>query len=1090
MPSPPNLNLFTSNRLEILSVFLSEILKTPLSSPFTPEIVVVQSKGMERWISMEIANRHGVCANISFPFPNPFVYEHVFRNVLPDIPDSSPFDRETMTWKIMGWLPALAHQPEFEDVRHYLGSERNDLKCLQLARKIAYTFDQYLLYRPEMIMKWQSGEDDGWQAILWRKVAEGNEAHHAPALRRAFLSRMDDLDPSPGSLPERVAVFGVSTLPPFHLEIFNALSRFCEVNLFIMNPCPQPWGDVLSGRKKRAIEKKAGDLDRGLLHLDVGNPLLAVLGELGRDFFDRLAEMSPQEESAFIDPVETDDSLLAMIQSDILNLREVGGADDEPRDVDPSDDAIRIHICHGPMREIEVLHDHLLDLFQNDPDLRPRDVLVMMPDIETYGPYVQAVFDRPRNDPRRIPFSIADRSFRSESRIVDAFLRILDLLGGRYEAATVLAILETPAVRARFDLTASDLDRIRTWIVETRIRWGIDAENRRDHGLPGFSENTWRAGLDRLLLGAALPGGGERMFQSILPYDAIEGEETETLGRFITFCERIFEVVEGFKPPRDPGRWAEDLLAAVDALFRPEDDAETEFRALRQALRELADASTRAGFDGDVDFQAIRDLLQNRLGDQGFGYGFITGGVTFCKTLPMRSIPFPVICMVGMNGDISPRRDTAPGFDLIFRKPRPGDRSARGDDRYLFLESILSARKKLYISYVGQSIRDNSVIPPSVLVSELVDYIRKGFTTPDGDLVDDHVLTRHRLQGFNPAYFDASDDARLFSYSGDRRRTARSLASPRQDPKPFFRAGLSPAGDERRTLSVDDLASFLCNPARYLLNRRLGIRLGGEDEALEETEPFMTEGLEKYWIEQALVDRMVRGGDGDDLLRLESARGNLPHGMVGRCAFDKLRRGAADFAQRLGEYLIDDKLENLTVDLSIGEFRLTGRVRDIYPNWLLRYRYAGVKAEDRLRAWVQHLALNAARAPGYPAESLLIGLEGKDRKWALLKYAPVEAPRAILETLLTLYWDGLTRPLHFFPKSAWAFAELFIQKGKDRDKAVSAARNKWRPSGDRGFPEADDPYYDRCFGETEPIDEAFEDLAVKVFQPLMASMEN
>ncbi len=626
--------------------------------------------------------------------------------------------------------------------------------------------------------------------------------------------------------------------------------------------------------------------------------------------------------------------------------------------------------------------------------------------------------------------------------------------------------------------------------MDTRIRWGIDADNRRDHGLPGFSENTWQAGLDRLLLGTALPGGGERMFGSILPYDAIEGDETETLGRFITFCERVFDAVEGFKPPRDPARWADDLLAAVDALFHPEDDAETEFQALRQSLRELAEASGRAGFKGDVDFPAIRGLLQNRLGDQGFGYGFITGGVTFCKTLPMRSIPFPVICMVGMNGDVYPRRDTAPGFDLIFRKPRPGDRSARGDDRYLFLESILSARKKLYISYVGQNIRDNSVIPPSVLVSELIDYIQKGFTRPDGDLIDDHALTRHRLQGFNPAYFDAAEDARLFSYSEDRCRTARSLASSRQEPESFFRTGLSPAADEWRTLSLDDLASFLCNPARFLLNRRLGIQLGSEEEAMEETEPFTTAGLEKYWIEQALVDRMVRGGDGGDLFLLESAKGSLPHGMVGRCAFDGLRRGAADFSQRLGQYLTDDKLDNLPVDLSIGEFRLLGRVRDLYPNWLLRYRYAGIKAEDRLRAWVQHLALNAAQTPGYPAESLLIGLEGKNKKWALLKYAPVETPQAILETLLKMYWDGLTRPLHFFPRSAWAYAEKLIRKGEDRGKAMAAARNTWRPSGDWGFPEADDPHYDRCFGETDPLDETFEDLAAMVFEPLIAAMED
>lgn len=1083
MPMLNNLNLYTSNRLEILAVLLSNILNTPLKSPFAPEIIVVQSKGMERWVSMEIARSQGVCANVRFPFPNPFVYENIFRKLLPDLPETSPFDRETMTWKLMGLLLEMADKPGFSEVRHYLGSERDDLKRLQLAERIAYAFDQYLTYRPDMILKWQDGEDDTWQAILWRKVAEGNESSHPPALRRAFFRRLESLEPSSDLLPQRVSVFGVSTLPPFHLSIFEALSQVCEVNLFLMNPCQEFWGDILSSREMRRAERKAGDEDRRSLHLDSGNPLLAAMGGLGRDFFDRLAEMSPQETPAFMDSEETLNSLLAAIQSDILNLRDAGCGEDGPRLVDPADDSIRVHVCHSPMREIEVLHDYLLDLFNTHPDLEPRHVLVMMPDIETYAPYVQAVFDRPRNDPRRIPFSIADRSYRTESRIIDAFLRILDLWGGRFEAAQVLAILEIPAVRARFDLTQTDLDRIRRWVLKTRIRWGVDARHRQSHGLPGFSENTWQAGLDRLLLGVAMAGEGEAMFGAILPYDEMEGEETEVLGRFMTFCNTLFGFVEGWKRPRSPVQWAQNLRNGVDALFRPQDDSELEFQALQKAFSNMTESGGRAGFDGAVEFPAIRGLMRNRLGREGFGYGFIAGGVTFCKTLPMRSIPFPVICMAGMNGDVYPRRDPAPGFDFISCNPRPGDRSARNDDRYLFLESILSARQKLYVSYTGQSIRDNSVVPPSVLVSELIDYIEKGFELPDGKIIDDAVLVRHRLQAFNQDYFCASTDARLFSFDNEHCRTAQSLVLPRHAPEPFFQTKLPPAEEDRRTVSIDDLASFLSNPARYLLNQRLGVRLGSEDDALEETEPFSTEGLEKYWIEQALVERMVRGVQANDLFYLESAKGSLPHGSVGKCAFDNLCQGAENFARRLGDFMKDGPLESLPVDLSIGDFQLVGRIQGLYSKRLIRHRYANVKPADRLQIWVRHLALNSVRADGYPKESLLAGLEKK--QWIALTYGAVKTPEHHLEILLSLYWEGLTRPIHFFPKSAWAFAEELFKKGKDRDAALSAARKAWQPSGDYGYPEADDPHYERCLGETDPLDEEFMDLAVKVFGPLM-----
>ena len=1088
MPSSPNLNLFTSNRLEILSVFLSEILKTPLSSPFTPEIVVVQSKGMERWISMEIAKYHGVCANFRFPFPNPFVYEDVFRNVLPDVPETSPFDRESMTWKIMGLLPELADRPGFSEIRHYLGSEENDLKRLQLSERIAYTFDQYLLYRPDMILNWQSGEEDGWQAVLWRKLVAGHESHHAPALRRRFFRRLEALKTSAAeSLPERVAVFGVSTLPPFHMTVFEALSRVCEVNFFILNPCGEYWGDILSGREMRRIEKRAGDKDRRSLHLHQGNSLLAGMGGLGRDFFDRMEETDHLTSRAdFFDPGVADGTILNCLQSDILNLQEADGAEDGRRLVDPADESIRVHSCHSPMREIEALHDHLLDLFERHPGLGPKDVLVMTPDIETYGPYVRAVFDRPRGDPHRIPFSIADRSYRSESRIIDTFLRLLDLWGGRYEATEVLAILETPAVRAAFDLTEPDLDRIREWVRETRIRWGIDADHRRRHGLPGYAENTWRAGLDRLLLGVALPSGGRKMFDSILPYDDLEGEETEILGRFVTYCRRFFDLVEGFHRRRSPGEWSDHLLKAAGDLFRTKEETEPEFRVLRENLRNLADSVTRAGFESAVDFPAIKAYLQSRLTDQGFGYGFITGGVTFCKTLPMRSIPFPVICMVGMNSDAYPRRDAAPGFDLIARNPRPGDRSVRNDDRYLFLESILSARQQLYISYVGQSMRDNSVIPPSVLVSELMDAIRKGFRLSGGDIIDDRVAVRHRLQAFSPAYFDPETDPRLFSYSEENCRTARQLISPRQEPTPFFRTELPDPSAERRSVNLDDLGRFLCNPARFLLNTRLGIYLGDGEAAMEETEPFGVTGLERYGLAQTLVEQAVHGPcDAQTVMSLERAAGRLPHGGVGRCVFEDLRRETGEFAEKTAGLLAADRLDSPPVDLVIEAFHLTGRVRDICPDRLIRYRYAALKAEDRLRIWIQHLALNAVGEAGYPRESLLIGLE--NGKWAAWEYGPVDNPIEHLDRLLSLYWKGLKRPLHFFPRCAWIYAEETLRNGKSPDEALGAAKDAWRPAYEGKWAEADEPHYHRCFGERDPLDDEFMALAVEVFGPLIAA---
>ena len=420
----PGLKLFTSNRLEILAERLAEQFRPPLPSPFESEIILVQSKGMERWLSMELARHHGICANYRFPFPNRFVYD-VFKKVIPDLPESSPFDPWVMTWKIMRLLPACLKRKGFESLRVYLGDERSSLKRFQLSSRIADTFDQYLVFRPEMILEWDQGAGDHWQAILWRELAKGDEKKHRAGLQKAFFEALRNNSVDLKNLPTRISVFGISALPPFHIEILSALSKFIDVNLFLMNPCREYWSDITSGREMKRIAEKMqkGDKVPKDLPLEKGNSLLASMGALGREFFNQIYGLGCDDQGVSVDSGE--ESLLRAIQSDILNLRDRSG--DARSKITESDDSIRIHSCHSPMREIEVLQDCLLALFEGDPDLRPRDILVMAPEIRIYAPFIQAVFSLPADDPRRIPFSVADRGVREEGSLIDAFLNFLAL---------------------------------------------------------------------------------------------------------------------------------------------------------------------------------------------------------------------------------------------------------------------------------------------------------------------------------------------------------------------------------------------------------------------------------------------------------------------------------------------------------------------------------------------------------------------------------------------------------------------------------------------------------------------------------------
>lgn len=1098
-----HVHLHISNRVEILVAELSALFETPLSNPLAPEIVIVQSKGMERFIHLELARRNGISANIRFPFPNAFIRE-LFQTLLAGIPGESPFDREVLVWRIIehieehleGALPDGLGHPAFRPLRRYLQGEEGELKRFKLAEKIANLFDQYLLFRREWIAEWEAGSrDDGWQSLLWNRLADGYRGMHRAALGDRLIETLRNDETAAEKLPERLCVFGLSTLPPFFIDLFDAISRRRPVHLFLMNPCSDYWGDLLSRSEKRTVVRKAAEkgVDESQLHIDEGNGLLASLGRVGRDFFDMLNEKETVITDHFRDPRDERKGLLAALQSDILRRIERPLADDGTLSVDESDRSIQIHVCHGPMREVEVLYDRLLDMFERDKTLSPGDVVVMTPEIETYAPYIQAVFDVPADDPRRIPFSIADQGLRAESRLIDAFLRLLDLNTARFTVSEVLSILENPAVYPRFGLGEADLETVRRWIRETRIRWGIDGKMRERLGLPGVEENTWRAGLDRLMLGYAMSGGSgaEAMFEEIVPFDALEGVESEVLGQFLEFTEGLFALARSLAKPRPLSEWTAMLMAVPDTFLVSSEETAEEMRTLRGVLGELSEMERRSGFREPVGVRVVASHLSRQLNQDLFGIGFMTGGVTFCAMLPMRSIPFRVIGMIGMNGDTFPRHVRPPGFDLMARHPQRGDRSSRNDDRYLFLETLLSARDVLYISYVGQSIQDNSEIPPAVPVSELIDAIHTGFTL-NGKSPTDHVITRHRLQAFSPAYFEPSsegDAARLFSYSDINLKAARRMRAPRENPTPFFSGPLSPADDAFKTVSIDQLRRFFKHPAKYLLNRRLGIYLESGGEVLEEEEPFDVGGLEAYQMGDFLVEKRLSGAEPAALFDFKQRLGELPHGVIGRSVYEARCEEIEPFAAAVAPYLKGNPLEPAEIDLELGGFRLTGRIARLFTEAVFRYRYADIKGKDLTDAWIPHLALAAHDAPGLPQTTVLIGRN------KTLRLNPTTDAGALLLDLLNLYWEGLHEPLPIFPKSTWAYAEFRFLKGKDRTTAVGNAQRIW--NNYRGA-ESKDLHLSHCFGHLLTPDDpkgealfgdAFVGVAERLFGPIFDHLE-
>ncbi len=1091
-----------SNRTEALVNELARLVARPAAGPFVPECIVVQGRGMERWLSMELARRLGLWAHPDFPFPRNLIERALAAVLGPQETASRCFAPEILLWSIADLLPRHLGHPEFVSLRTYLHSDERAGRRIELARRIADTFDQYVVYRPDMVLNWERGADTHWQAVLWRALIARHGSHHIAARTQALLTALQRRSVTLEGLPPRVSVFGLSTLAPLYLQVLDALARHLEVHLFLLSPSSQYWADTRSRREQlRALMKEPTfpDAPATDLHFEEGHPLLASLGRVGRDFQQELERTVDYQETGrdlYEDPGTA--TMLTALQSDILDLRHRGAGAEAPLAFPQADASIRIHSCHGPMREVEVLHDQLLALFENDPTLQPRDVAVLSPAIDTYAPYIDAVFGVGAHR-ASIPYRIADRAVRATDDVIAAFLTLLTILRGRLTANELVDLLGLIAVRERFGIVAEELDLLRRWVRASGIRWGSDSDHRLAEEQPSITENTWRFGLDRLLLGYATPGDAQHLFAGVLPYDDLEGNEAELLGRLAEFCETLFRFQRALQAPRPLHSWCDNLTHLLAAMVASTRDTAHQHREIQTALTDLAEQARLGQFTEAIDFDSVQTQLAAALERTAPGRAFLTGGVTFCALVPMRSVPFRVVCLLGMNDADFPRTQRPLGFDLVAQKPRPGDRSTRDDDRYLFLEALLSARERLIISYVGQDIRDNTPIPPSVLVSELLDVLQESF----GPILDS-VLFRHPLQAFSPKYFSGDDSSPLFSYARRNFEGARALCGPLATPQPFLPGPLpldavATASAAPDAVTLEELVRFFENPTRAFLQSRLALYLGRDLDGLADREPLELDTLEHWQLGNALLERGLRGGDLRQVLPSVRASGLLPPGTLGGCLLDDVTDEVTPLLDAAGALMSGDQLEALSFDRQLGGARLSGVIRNLWPSGQVRCQFSKLGGRHELGLWIRHLVLNWLRPESCVPVTYLVGRPQNNsaKKRGPVRFRPVDNAAALLCDLLQLYSIGQRTPLLLFEHASRTYAER-IDKGPA--EALGKARAGFS-GGEFSHGDVDDVYVrqlfegqdplanDFRFGSGEPPSPGFAEVALRVYRPLLAHRE-
>ncbi|WP_298445488.1 exodeoxyribonuclease V subunit gamma [uncultured Ferrimonas sp.] len=1126
-----------SNQIEQLRDLVVHWLGEHPLAPLEREIFLVQSDGMAQWLKLALAADagHGIACGLQMDMPARFMWQ-VYRTVLGEeaVPKVSPFDKPQLRWRLLRMLPQLVEQADFEPLQRFLSGDQLTRKRDQLAEQLADLYDQYQVYRADWLQHWAAGDDvilsgrgqrsplpqkQLWQAQLWRAILadmeEGERDSSRAQLHQQFIDALQ-AGITPQGLPRRLVVFGISTLPKQSIEALAALADHCQILLCINNPCQHFWGDIVEDKDllKRQLsqarhQRKQGlpaELDENLQH-NMVNPLLAAWGKQGRDYIGMLYEYDqPQEYQGNFQQIDLfeapqGDSLLQQLQQGIFDLAPLPTT---PQPVAAADDSVQLVLAHSRQREVEILHDQLLRRFAENPELRPSDVIVMMPDVAQYAPYIEAVFGRlPRSDNRYLPFTIADRPQRGHQVMLLALETLFGLNNARFAVSELLDLLAVPALRARFDIDQSELPLLQRWVEQAGIRWGLHGEQRQQLQLPEqLEQNTWAFGLKRMLLGYAVGDGAS--WQNIEPCEEIGGLDSALVGKLSALLDSLEGIWRFFGQQWQPRQWSGGLAAALDALFTPQDEIEANIVAkLKETLTSWQQSCVDANVTEALPLSVLKEVCLAPFESEGVSQRFLAGKINFCTLMPMRAIPFQQVCLLGLNDEDYPRSRPPLDFDLmamagqldgagakIPSQYRPGDRSRREDDRYLFLEALLAARQWISFSYVGYNARDNAERTPSVLLGQLLDHIKSGYQLHDGSELLPHLSQHHPLQPFSRNYFEA--DAPLSSYAHEWHAIHTKLAEVAPQPLPPWQP--------QAPIGLNDLAVLLKDPAKLFLGRRLGVWLGDDEELANDLEPFSFNGLENYQFRQQLFSKLQQGGAEhiepilQQQIRRWKGRGDLPIGPFADIAAQALTQPAIAAFQRAltlapnWRSLPAQEIKFSHQQLELEDW-LTGLLTDGERRYQLLVLPQSLNDKGNLKKplaarslWLQHLAANSQYVND--AEQVTSYVVGADGIWCFEPLAAADA-REQLSNLLAGYRQAMAAPLPLAEAAGIKYLQT-LASSNDNDKAIASAKQSFEGSamfaGDLGY----SPYQARCWQQFSELETAgFSRWAESLYQPLV-----
>ena len=1074
------LRIHHSNRLEHLSRELTASFKGDNTHPFTSRIIITESQSLARWIKNEFCRNDGITCLVETPLPASWLWEQA-RQLLSLGREEDPLSLERMQWLTHEALAPnntqIWSKIGMAELAPYLNEDETGLKRWQFAGRIADNFDRYQYYRPELIDEWSAGQDNQWMAVLWREISKDIDTQRV-TLMKHFIEALAN-KPEPDMLPERLDLFAIHNLPRLMMDAYAAVAQHIPVHFWLLAPTPEYWADLDTPRQ---MARKRLDYPKNASYWQAGNPLLTQWGRQGQAFQDLLLEFETieTEDGNFHEPSR--DSLLGNLQTDIYTA--IDETEIEPRPVIENWPlTVQLHICHSPMRECQVLRDNLLHCLNKDESLQPEDIPVMVPEISRYAPYIKAVFGQ--NSPR-LPFKLNDITVADEHPLTKAFLDLLNLPYWRFTRSEIHDLMRIPEVMRRFGLDETASSELAELFDELNVYWGLDKEHKTSRlKLPAIYENTWHQGFQRIMSGYAL--GNDRTWNNIAPALQISSQRAEQAARFFNLLQTLRDWAEILDSPRTPAEWAKQLYRLTQELFHHGNDEDSRLQKIHEILSELEGLGWMS--TAPISLAVVSHWFNEKLNTQNNdGAQFYSGGITFCGMKPLRGVPFKVICLMGMQEQAFPRRKTSAEFDSMRNAWRHGDPDPAMEDRYLFLETLLASRQQLIISYTGRDIRKNDEIPPSVVVQELMDYIKTRYE-PSRPIITEHPLQAFSLKNYGADGMNKERDPKVISFDKWWLAIGSAIQKHQRPSKreqwPNIKLDLP--DNFSRDITINQLASFLAQPIKHFIQKRLNL-YDPSDNTMQDDEPFKLDGLQTWGIRNHLIKSWLEGDNQPQQQQL-MAEGLLPHGPYGNICISKLEDSLEKLLNKLKPYK-PLTLSPRDVDIAVytpDRWQITGRIQHYYEDHgILHITASKFKSENLLKLWVEHLCLNAM-----DEENISSHLFSLDAHYELL---PVNSSSAldILKTMIGIYELGHSSPLPFIGKPGFDYVTA-IKKGNDDETAINTSNKelcKLLYKSDKYTHYSEKYYAELLIRDHTPLfDDEFQDMAEKILSSLIEYAE-